>query len=102
MMHCKSNAVVKEINMNRIKAILEELKKGNFSISIDDKIAINDAALNIMTYADEEFEKRKDLLDELVDIITIGNITYEHCDTDYLIRRIKISNLFLIKILRKW
>lgn len=70
--------------MNRIKAILEELKKGKFSISIDDKIAINDAALNIMTYADEEFEKRKDLLDELVDIITIGNITYEHCDTDII------------------
>lgn len=70
--------------MTKIETILDKLKRGSFDITINDKIVINDVALALLSYEDSEIKKRKDLLDELENIVTIGNITYEHCDTDII------------------
>ena len=67
-----------------IRDILNKLKSGNFNISIEEKILINDSALTMLSHSDEELKSRNDLLDILENLVTIGNITYEHCDTDII------------------
>lgn len=70
--------------MVNTKSILNELNRNNFVIPIEDKIALNEFATEILSFDDSIIKQRADLLDALEDIITIGNITYEHCDTEIL------------------
>ena len=68
----------------KISDILNKLKNRDFNLSVDDKITINDSALELLSYDDNEIKSRPELLDTLANIVEIGNITYEHCDSDII------------------
>ena len=68
----------------KISDILNKLKNRDFNLSVDDKIIINNSALEILSYNDNEIKSRPELLDTLANIVEIGNITYEHCDSDII------------------
>ena len=67
-----------------IHNIVEELKKGNFDIANNNLMLISETALEVLDLPDETIKNNKDLLNTLVDLISIGNITYNYGDTEIL------------------
>ena len=83
-----------------IKDILESLKQGNFNAAYAHKIEINNSIYRLMNEPDESFKSDPKLLDELVDIIAIGNITYNYSDADILPIDDSIYDMLVIKLQR--
>lgn len=83
-----------------IKDILESLKQGNFNAAYAHKIEINNSIYRLMNEPDESFKSDPKLLDELVDIIAIGNITYNYSDADILPIDDSIYDMLVVKLQR--
>lgn len=68
-----------------LKHIIEELKKGNFSVlDIDALSAISDIIEYLNAQTDDQIKNNKEDIDMMVNLITIGNITYNYSDSDVL------------------
>ena len=83
-----------------IHDIVEELKKGNFDIANNNLMLINDTAMELLDLPDETIKNNKELLDTLIDIIAIGNITYNYGDTEILPIDDGVYDLLVTKLQR--
>ena len=70
--------------MISLKEILQQLKSGNFSAAYDNIEFINERAMEILNYPDDSIKNTSSLLDDLTNLIYIGNITYNYSDSDVL------------------
>lgn len=82
-----------------LKEIIEELKKGNFSCAYNNP-TIQESISRILNTPDEEFSKNESMIDELADLIAIGNITYNYSDTDVLPIDDGVYDLLAVKLQR--
>ena len=83
-----------------IKDILECLKQGNFNAAYNHKIEIDNSIYHLMNEPDEAFKNDPKLLDELADLIAIGNITYNYSDADILPIDDSIYDMLVVKLQR--
>lgn len=70
--------------MISLKEILQQLKSGNFSAAYDNIEFINERVMEILNYPDDSIKNTSSLLDDLTNLIYIGNITYNYSDSDVL------------------
>ena len=80
-----------------IQEVLYECQRGNFYTAYDNQKAINDRALEILN-ADDETVKQY-MIQDLADIIKIGNYTYNNTDADVLPIEDGIYDLLVVKLL---
>ena len=83
-----------------IHEIVQELQKGNMDIINTNLLTISDEVMDILNYPDETIKNNKDLLDKLVDLISIGNITYNYMDTEILPIDNEIYDQLAVKLQR--
>lgn len=83
-----------------IHEIVQELQKGNIDIINTNLLTISDEVMDILNYPDETIKNNKDLLDKLVDLISIGNITYNYMDTEILPIDNEIYDQLAVKLQR--
>lgn len=81
-----------------IQGILYECQRGNFYVAYDNQKAINDRALEILNTDDSKIDKTK--LQDLADIIKIGNYTYNNTDADVLPIEDGVYDLLVVKLIR--
>lgn len=67
-----------------LSSIVNELKNGNFKYAYDNIGVIQTYVVRLLKATDEEIKREPNLLQQLIDLITIGNITYNYSDTDVL------------------
>lgn len=67
-----------------IHEITERVQVGDFQSAYDNIIQIGEACTKCLDYSDDEMKKNKPMEDLLVDLVTIGNCTYNNTDRDYL------------------
>ena len=67
-----------------IHEILTEVKNANFKCAYENSNVIFDSIFKIFELDDDYIRNNKDTLQDLIDIITIGNITYNYSDSDIL------------------
>lgn len=71
--------------MNTILSeIVDRLKAGNFNLSVEDLQTISISVQRLLEMDNTEIAQDGPMIDELVDLITIGNITYNYTDRDNL------------------
>ena len=80
--------------------IVEELQRGNSDIINSNLLTISEEVMDILNYPDETIKNHKELLDKLVDLITIGNITYNYMDTEILPIDNEIYDQLAVKLQR--
>lgn len=69
--------------MISIDDILKQVKLGNFKYAYDNKNIISNRMIKLLDTPDEEFKDNNNL-NELISLITIGNIMYNYSDADIL------------------
>ena len=83
-----------------IQNIVNEVKSGNFSYAYENNHVIQSTILDILNEPDNEIKNNPKKLQDLIDIITIGNITYNYSDSDILPIDDGMYDLLVVKLQR--
>jgi hypothetical protein len=80
-----------------IQEVLYECQRGNFYTAYENQKMINDRALEILN--SDDMIVKQNMLQDLVDIIKIGNYTYNNTDADVLPIDDGIYDLLVVKLM---
>lgn len=83
-----------------LREIVDEVKHGNFLCAYENNQLIQSTMIDILNKPDEEIKKDKNKLQDLIDLITIGNITYNYSDSDVLPIDDGMYDLLVVKLQR--
>lgn len=83
-----------------LSEIVEEVKHGNFLCAYDNNQVIQSSIMEILNIPDKDIKDNPSDLQDLVDLITIGNITYNYSDSDVLPIDDGMYDLLVVKLQR--
>lgn len=83
-----------------LSEIVEEVKHGNFLCAYDNNQVIQSSIMEILNIPDKDVKDNPSKLQDLVDLITIGNITYNYSDSDVLPIDDGMYDLLVVKLQR--
>ena len=83
-----------------LSEIVEEVKHGNFLCAYDNNQVIQSSIMEILNISDQDIKDNPSKLKDLVDLITIGNITYNYSDSDVLPIDDGMYDLLVVKLQR--
>lgn len=83
-----------------LSEIVEEVKHGNFLCAYDNNQVIQSSIIEILNIPDKDIKDNPSDLQDLVDLITIGNITYNYSDSDVLPIDDGMYDLLVVKLQR--
>ena len=83
-----------------LSEIVEEVKHGNFLCAYDNNQVIQSSIMEILNIPDKDVKDNPSILQDLVDLITIGNITYNYSDSDVLPIDDGMYDLLVVKLQR--
>lgn len=83
-----------------LSEIVEEVKHGNFLCAYDNNQVIQSSIMEILNIPDKDIKDNPSKLQDLVDLITIGNITYNYSDSDVLPIDDGMYDLLVVKLQR--
>lgn len=83
-----------------LREIVDEVKHGNFLCAYENNQLIQSTMIDILNKPDEEIKKDKNKLQDLINLITIGNITYNYSDSDVLPIDDGMYDLLVVKLQR--
>lgn len=83
-----------------LSEIVEEVKHGNFLCAYGNNQVIQSSIMEILNIPDKDIKDNPSDLQDLVDLITIGNITYNYSDSDVLPIDDGMYDLLVVKLQR--
>ena len=84
----------------KLSEIVEECKHGNFLCAYENNPLIQSTMMNILNESDDNIKNDPTKLQDLIDLITIGNITYNYSDSDVLPIDDGMYDLLVVKLQR--